>query len=444
MAKMKDGSPGFVLRLLKAMGANVMVKALSGAAILWQFLPEDGTCASFIHQTFCSECWVEGGEVGSLILVLGFVCWAPMLLGTVVYNSFRCGPRVRRQQGKTVLRQVREQLGLAIRYAVPSHWYYIFEFHNDQYRSHAREYLYRFETKTGLYHMFRDYLSSPETTMALSDKTLFAVRCEQHAVPVVSALAKAVAGEIVQLDGTPGSLPKQSFFLKANRGAGGRSASRWRYEPQDGKYYDSDGNAFSGAELSAHVKRLSLSEDYVLRMLAVNHSGLSDLNLGALNTVRVLTIMNESGEAEVTHAVLRMASSANVVVDNFHAGGIAAKIDLQSGRLGQASNMGLTADSQWWDAHPVTGGQILDRVLPYWNEVKALACKAHGAFADQVAIGWDIAVLDDGPRLVEGNKGPDLDIIQRIYREPVGNGRFGELMAYHIRRVLETKRAAVA
>ncbi|MGD8384667.1 MAG: hypothetical protein PVF89_04595, partial [Lysobacterales bacterium] len=65
------------------MGANVMVKALSGAAVLWQFLPEDGSCAAFIHRTFCSECWVEGGDAGSLILVLGFVCWAPMLLGTV-------------------------------------------------------------------------------------------------------------------------------------------------------------------------------------------------------------------------------------------------------------------------------------------------------------------------------------------------------------------------
>jgi len=441
MTTIKDPSPGFMLRLLKAMGANVMVKALSGAAILWQFLPEEGTYAATIHQAFCSECWLEGGLEGSLILMLGFVCWAPMALGTVIYNSSRCGPRVRRQNGKSVLRQVKEQLGLAFRYAVPSHWYYIFEFYDDLHRSRALEYVYRFETKTGLYHMFRDHLSSPETTMALSDKAAFAQRCELHGVPVVSALAKVVDGVILNMDTTPGSLPKQSFFLKANRGAGGRSASRWRYDESGGKYYGSEGGAFSEAELSAHVKELSKAEDYVIRTLAINHAGLSDLNLGALNTVRVLTIMNEQGRAELTHAVLRMASSPDVVVDNFHAGGIAAKIDLESGRLGQASNMGLTAGSRWWDSHPVTGGQILGRVVPCWEEVKAVACKAHAAFGDQVAIGWDIAVLDDGPKLVEGNKGPDLDIIQRIYREPVGNSRFGELMAYHIGRVLDTKRA---
>jgi hypothetical protein len=41
---------------------------------------------------------------------------------------------------------------------------------------------------------------------------------------------------------------------------------------------------------------------------------------------------------------------------------------------------------------------------------------------------------ENRPRLVEGNKGPDLDLTQRSHVEPFGNARFGQLLAYNLRR----------
>lgn len=48
-------------------------------------------------------------------------------------------------------------------------------------------------------------------------------------------------------------------------------------------------------------------------------------------------------------------------------------------------------------------------------------------------IGWDIAIDSQGPLIVEGNRGPDVDLMQRFM--DVGfcrNHRFGELIAYHL------------
>lgn len=137
-----------------------------------------------------------------------------------------------------------------------------------------------------------------------------------------------------------------------------------------------------------------------------------------------------------------MPRSPDVVVDNFHAGGIASAVDLTNGELGTATDMGLTADSRWWGHHPTTGAEIVGRVLPHWSAVVALGLAAHRLFPDQVAIGWDIAILEGGPCLIEGNKSPDLDIIQRTTGVPAGNSRLGRLLARHMKHAFADSRLA--
>jgi hypothetical protein len=62
--------------------------------------------------------------------------------------------------------------------------------------------------------------------------------------------------------------------------------------------------------------------------------------------------------------------------------------------------------------------------------------RAHAAFSDRIVIGWDVALLKDGLQVVEGNGAPDLDIIQRTHREPLGNARLGQLLAFHLEQAL--------
>ena len=120
------------------------------------------------------------------------------------------------------------------------------------------------------------------------------------------------------------------------------------------------------------------------------------------------------------------------MVDNLHAGGIAAAVDVDSGTLGPASDLGADASFGWVDRHPATDAQILGTQLPMWEEAKRFAVRAHGAFADRVVVGWDIAITPDGPMLVEGNGAPDLDIMQRFVRHGLMAARLGVLLAFHV------------
>jgi hypothetical protein len=131
-----------------------------------------------------------------------------------------------------------------------------------------------------------------------------------------------------------------------------------------------------------------------------------------------------------------MAVGVNRTVDNFHAGGIAANVDLATGMLGRATDIGLTPDIGWLDRHPDAGGVITGRVLPFWSEVLALARRAHSVFNQRLVAGWDIAILSEGPVLVEGNVAPDTDMHQRVSGKPLGTGAFGILFAAHLQRAL--------
>lgn len=113
-----------------------------------------------------------------------------------------------------------------------------------------------------------------------------------------------------------------------------------------------------------------------------------------------------------------------------------ALVDFETGLLGQASDVGLAPDIGWLDRHPDTNGTTTGRQLPHWPRILEVAERAHDVFLQRLVVGWDIAILCDGPALVEGNGAPDTDLHQR-QGPPLGGGRFGLLFAALILQVLD-------
>jgi hypothetical protein len=53
--------------------------------------------------------------------------------------------------------------------------------------------------------------------------------------------------------------------------------------------------------------------------------------------------------------------------------------------------------------HPKTGAPFADFQLPHWQEARKLAEHAAVLFLPLRTIGWDLALTDDGPLLLQGN-----------------------------------------
>lgn len=399
--------------------------------LLWALAPDDGTPASFLHKAYCRQVWRERTAVARVRLMLAFSLWPFVTLAMAIWVTWLNGAAIAQRCGKSRLRQIIEQVYLSARHAVLPPWYYMFELFDDRKRAKAGEYLHRFETK-GLFRLLK---RTPRgaTRTPLGDKVRFAKWCRDRDIATAPVLVVVEdGGKTLQCGEGEPLLPASDLFVKPAGGRGGFGAQRWRYEGE-GRYGDDSGRVLTAAQLVASVKDQSRSGRCIIQPRMVNHPDIVDLSNGALSTVRMVTVEDEFGGFEPTHAVFRMAVGANTTVDNFHAGGIAAKVDLKTAELGPATDLGLRPDMGWRETHPDTGAQILGRALPFWRETCDLCVRSHAAFPDRVAIGWDVAILENGPVIVEGNAGPDVDILERICGAPLGNSRFGQLLAFHVR-----------
>jgi hypothetical protein len=387
--------------------------------------------ALYLHTVYGRLYWHERSLRARLRMVVALLLFPVAFPVSIAVFTRRNGAIIRARTGKSIARQIAEQARLGLVHSVVPYWYYVFELHEDTPRREAALYLQRYETKERIFGMLQ-----PAADDGMHDKLVFSTACLANGVCTVPVLFDLTGGVTSVPGGGVPRLPACDLFVKPRIGRGGRHAERWDWNGR-ASYRSPAGDVLTAQALTARLTRLSAERSYIVQPRLANHAALADLNNGALATVRIVTVRDEAGGFEATDAVFRMAIGRNRTVDNFHAGGIAAGVDMQTGVLGPATDTGVDARVGWHATHPTTGARIKGRVLPCWREALDLAHRAHAAFPTRVVVGWDIAILPDGPCVVEGNTRPDLDIHQRVSRTPLGDRRLSDLLAWNVRRAME-------
>ncbi len=171
------------------------------------------------------------------------------------------------------------------------------------------------------------------------------------------------------------------------------------------------------------IKKLVDSGNDMVEEYVMQHRDLMSLSPSGLNTLRIITQLDENGDSIIIGCRLRISVRSHV--DNMAAGNIAASVDSQTGIV--------TSNAVYSDMtkppvakHPVTGVKIKGFQIPYWQETIQMVKKAAEKNTLNRSIGWDVAITDTGPELIEGNH----DWCKLLWQLPAGKGLKHHLDTY--------------
>ena len=171
------------------------------------------------------------------------------------------------------------------------------------------------------------------------------------------------------------------------------------------------------------IRRLKETANDFVEEFVTQHDDLMTLSPSGLNTIRIITQLNHQNEVDILGARLRI--TVNSSVDNLAAGNIAAPINIETG---QVEDAGVYSDITKHDEsiHPLTAIPIKGFQIPFWPETLSMIKQAASRNKNNRSIGWDVAITNQGPELIEGNH----DWCKLLWQLPVKKGLKPVLESY--------------
>jgi Sugar-transfer associated ATP-grasp len=354
------------------------------------------------------------------------------VLAAISWLVATSGPVIRRATGKGMTKQFWEMAQLWFRDGIDPPSYYALDLYEPSHFKNAPHYLTRFETKNGLFRALNKMRPNPHPGSEMNNKRLFADCCEKFGIPHAKVLAIVDSGNI-EWHCQPEEI-QADLFCKRQVGMGAVGTHEFRYLGS-GRYVDADNKEFDIDGALNGLKPESFNCPILVHPWLRNHASIADLALDSLITFRVLTCLNETGEVEVTLAMLRLLAKLEPHWQHVPDEEYAAPIDLKTGELGLFTGDNMKTAHLRYENHLVTGAPIKGRILQEWRSISDVAIKAHRAFPHRLFVGWDIALTDHGPVVLEGNTNLDVMFLQRVHDAPIGESRFGELMNFHLHKL---------
>jgi hypothetical protein len=157
-----------------------------------------------------------------------------------------------------------------------------------------------------------------------------------------------------------------------------------------------DGNSAESVLNALMNDNFILFEDFIDQ-----HSVIKVIHPQSINTIRVVTFVNDLKEVEIWGANIRIGFDKSV--DNFDAGGLGANIDIETGIISNAAIVKDPFTDKVYEKHPITGAQIKGVQIPNWSDILEMVSKAATKVPEVRTVGWDIALSTTGPTLIEGN-----------------------------------------
>lgn len=163
------------------------------------------------------------------------------------------------------------------------------------------------------------------------------------------------------------------------------------------------GEYTNGQVILTNEYLLNYGNNFVLQEVIEQHHDLAFFNKTSLNTIRIATYRSVKDEkVHVLSAILRIGKAGSKV-DNAHAGGRFAGIDILDGHLGNYTCDQYGNKAEKWNGIDFS---VESFYIPYWNDVLVFAQEVASKVYHHRLLALDITVSSNGtPLLIEYNIG---------------------------------------
>ena len=174
---------------------------------------------------------------------------------------------------------------------------------------------------------------------------------------------------------------KKTVFAKPSKGVEGRGVTKLEI----------------GENLDEIIEFCIKNNLDLIEEAIIQHADMNVMYPDAINTVRFITYVKED-DVKLIGATLRVGNGGNV--DNAAAGGVYASVDIETGKL---DSLAFYGDGDKFTHHPITHQKIEGFQIPLWEDVIEMCKRAALEVSDVRCVGWDVAISENGPLLIEGN-----------------------------------------
>lgn len=311
---------------------------------------------------------------------------------------------------KSIFKMFKESLHLWIlRKEIP---YYYFKY---LYRKNVPNYLDYVSTKEANRIKFSDKYHFPELLSIISNKLSFSIYCTAKHLPVPELLSHNFNSNFI-LNGNSKTIKNkeglEGFFQDVMKV---KNTSTIFIKPLS-LYGGTGCYKLSKTTFKEDIEKCA---DFILRNACVHeafvlqHKDINTMHAGCINTIRMETFIDDSGKIHILSAFMRFGVGDSFV-DNAHSGGFYVGINLESGSLNKLGHQYMEYGGGTFTHHPDSGIKLEGFKIPYFKETCKLVHRATTIIPDRY-IGWDIAISNNGPIIIEANEYPSIFMADIAY-----------------------------
>ena len=400
----------------------VVCRRVPHSLISWRFLWPGKDRVVLLHRRVFLQAWRKQGFGLRLVIFLySFSVWLLWHSWHQIFQVwFKHSYKLNRKLKISRSRQFFDLLSLALLHGIPpADYYYLRLFQHPP--GKWLSFIYDHELPHWHTVMAGE---TPEVGVAselLGDKNAFSRQMIKNRIAAIPTIAFLAQGK--KLD-TGLIFTGKTLFFKPNRANQGRDCFVMLFDPET-RDYELNGEErhiqIQGqANILAKLDQLIRHEDFLVQPRLVNHPDIVEVfKVQQLVTIRFIT-GHDGRQARPLSAVFEVPTHFS------QKGWHLYTIDIESGKL-------------LFNAHPLFSSddepQPRSFTIPHWPAVVNLSLRAHTQLPALPTIGWDIAIGNREPTLIEGNFNWGANQLQALTGEPLLQK---ELLGIYEKRLFKT------